>query len=100
MRDGSHDTNYSYPRVCLLQRLWGGRLAECDAPHAPVFLRPQPRLLTPQARWLGRPRPRWGGAALLPAGGAASSGQPLCASAWQPPLPAPPLAPPANDHRM
>ncbi|PSC67957.1 peptidase C69 [Micractinium conductrix] len=66
MRDGDHDTNYSYPRVCLLQHLWAGYCGggncgseegSCDVGSSgvplpcndmrrqPVFLRPHPRKL-------------------------------------------------------
>lgn len=50
MRDGVHDTDYSYPRVCLLQHLFGACDANCNAPTAPVFMPPAPRRLTPQVR--------------------------------------------------
>jgi dipeptidase len=49
MRDGPHDTDYSYPRVCLLQRLWGALqppAGACnDMTAQPTFLEPQPRKL-------------------------------------------------------
>lgn len=55
MRNGVHDVNYSFPRVCLLQHLFGGCSVACNAPVAPTFMRPAPRRLTPQAR-AGWPR--------------------------------------------
>ncbi|KAL4425605.1 hypothetical protein ABPG75_009621 [Micractinium tetrahymenae] len=65
MRDGVHDTNYSYPRVCLLQGMWGHFCGQelrspalgcrnvvpkpCDNMlRQPVFLKPQPRKLSAQ----------------------------------------------------
>lgn len=48
MEDGPLDWNYSYPRVCVLQHLFGGCPASCNAPEVPTFLRPTPERLTPQ----------------------------------------------------
>ncbi|EFN57508.1 hypothetical protein CHLNCDRAFT_143086 [Chlorella variabilis] len=48
MRDGPHDVNYSYPRVCLLQRLFGAcpPAANCANMLAqPTFMRPTPHKL-------------------------------------------------------
>ena len=48
MEDGPLDWLYSYPRVCVLQHLFGGCPASCNAPEVPTFMRPGPAHITPQ----------------------------------------------------
>lgn len=48
MEDGPLDWLYTYPRVCLLQHLFGGCPAACNARESPVFMRPAPARITPQ----------------------------------------------------
>ncbi|PRW58931.1 dipeptidase [Chlorella sorokiniana] len=49
MRDGAAEANYCYPRVCLLQHMFGGCPAACNARVAPTFMQPAPARITPQA---------------------------------------------------